>query len=338
MDLPDSSLLGAEGAPADSMRSNAALIGVDWGTTQLRAYRIGSDGQLLERRHSPLGISSVREREFSVALDSVLSDWHGESNSRTDSIQIPILLCGMVGSRQGWRETPYTPCPASLDEVITNLVGIDTARGAAWIVGGVSTQDVRGRYDVMRGEETQIFGACESGERRVIVAPGTHSKWALVHRGTIDNFTTYITGELYAVLQKHSSLGWKSGPREADRTGVESREPTFEEKAFLGGVGEVRANSDLVHALFSVRTRTLFEDLRCGAQAAYLSGILIGNEVLHGLRRYPDLPITVIANDTLAPLYRMALAEFGRTDARFIDAEQAVIRGLWQLWQRRAFP
>src|SRR5690348_16245120 len=89
----------------------AALIGVDWGTTHLRAYRIGNRGQALERRQSPRGISSLRDGEFARALDEIIGDWRQES--------LPVLLCGMVSSRQGWREVPYTACPASLEDVGT---------------------------------------------------------------------------------------------------------------------------------------------------------------------------------------------------------------------------
>src|SRR5690348_4254306 len=144
--------------------TTAALIGVDWGTTFLRAYRISNRGQPLEQRQSARGISSVRDGEFAAALDEIIGDWQEEA--------LPVLLCGMVSSRQGWREVPYTACPASLDEVGAGLVQIETLRGGAWIVGGISTEDPRGRHDVMRGEETQVLGACEGAGRRLIVAPG----------------------------------------------------------------------------------------------------------------------------------------------------------------------
>lgn len=329
----DPSPFGVNRTQAAPLRISPALIGVDWGTTHLRGYRIGPEGQLLERRQSTQGISSVRPQEFSAVLTSLISDWFAEPNSNADSMPLPVLLCGMVGSRQGWRETPYVPCPAGLDEVIRNLVRIETAQGPAWIVGGVSTQDARGRYDVMRGEETQIFGASESGERGLLVAPGTHSKWALVNGGRIEHFTTYLTGELFALLQKHSSLGWRSAARETEPPEIEREGKFLHEQMFLNGVDEVRVEPDLVHTLFSVRTRALFEECHSGSQAAYLSGILVGNEVLNGLRRYPDEAITVIASDTLAPLYRVALAACGRPDARLVDGEHAVVRGLWQVWQ-----
>ena len=297
----------AEAAPA-------ALIGVDWGTTHLRAYRIAAHGKVLERRQSPLGISSIRNREFATALETLIGDWRNES--------LPVLLCGMVGSRDGWREAPYTSCPASLDQVGANLIPIETLRGPAWIVGGISTVDARGRHDVMRGEETQIFGTYDGSERRLVVAPGTHSKWAIVGKGTLEHFRTYMTGELYSILRQHSTLAW--GAQEGTDT-------ADVERSFLEGVKEAREDPDLVHSLFTVRTRSLFEGSKPGTQAAYLSGILIGSEVLSGLSRHPVDHVTVIASGSLGRLYQSAFAALGSGAVEIIEAEQAVVRGLWKL-------
>src|SRR5206468_1917494 len=64
----------------------------------------------------------------------------------------------------------------------------------------------------MRGEETQILGMVAAAEgfaaaSRLIILPGTHSKWAIVAKGRIEAFATFLTGELYAVLKEHSILG-----------------------------------------------------------------------------------------------------------------------------------
>jgi len=295
----------------------AALIGVDWGTTHLRAYRISSDGHALERRQSARGVSSVRGGEFAAALDEIIGDWSQGSLS--------ILLCGMVSSRQGWREVPYIECPASLDEVSSGLVRIETLRGDAWIVGGLSIQDSRERHDVMRGEETQILGAYEGTGRRLIIAPGTHSKWSIVHNGTVERFRTYLTGELYAVLREHSSLGWA----------MEGSAAAFDDSSFLAGIQEARADSDLSHTLFTVRTRTLFEGCKPAEQAAYLSGILIGTEILSGLKHHPADPITLIASASLGRWYLRAFSILGVSDVKFVAAEDAVVQGLWKLWRLR---
>src|ERR1700733_3453671 len=179
-----------------------ALIGIDWGTSRLRGFRIGPEGQLLETRESALGIGAIRGGEFDQALSMLIADWQPVSGS------VPILMCGMIGSRQGWREVPYRPCPAAEGDLIDALVPIETSCGPAFIIGGLSTTGGHGALDLMRGEETQILGVAPTTGRHVAVLPGTHSKWAVLEQGRLQSFRTYMTGEVYGLLCKHSSLGW----------------------------------------------------------------------------------------------------------------------------------
>ena len=295
--------------------SPTALVGVDWGTTRLRVYRIDADGQPLERRESTLGIAGICDGDFSVALESLVADWCAERPG------VPILMCGMVGSRQGWRETPYAPCPVSPGDCA--MMRVQMGHTAAWIVGGASTVDERGRYDVMRGEETQVFGTVENTDPMLIVTPGTHSKWVLARNGRIESFRTYLTGELYSVLKRHSTLGWPSGA-----TGEDS----IAETTFLEGIQEARAEPDLLHSLFGVRTRALFESWDPATQSSYLSGVLIGHEVVNGLRGNSALaPIVLIASSTLCKWYEMAFNAFDVPAFRIINSDLAVCRGLWKL-------
>lgn len=293
--------------------SQTTLIGVDWGTTHVRVYRIGAEGQCLQRRASALGIAGVRDRNFPAALEPLIGDWCVPG--------VPILLCGMVGSRQGWHEAPYAPCPVKLDEG-ARLIRVAMGQTSAWIVGGVSTVDGRGRYDVMRGEETQIAGALDGSSSVLVVAPGTHSKWARVRKGRIETFRTYLTGELYSILQRYSTLGW-SDEAVGERASAEA--------SFLQGIDEVRAEPDLLHALFSVRTRALFEGWEPAVQSAYLSGLLIGNEVTNGLRQRTAEPILLIASAALRAWYELAFAALDVREVRAVDADVATTRGLWKL-------
>jgi 2-dehydro-3-deoxygalactonokinase len=301
--------------------SATALIGVDWGTSQLRAYRISSAGQALERRESAQGIAVLRQAQFDQALSTLIADWQPEPGA------IPILMCGMIGSRQGWREVPYRPCPASPADLLDTLQPIDTSCGRAFVVGGLSTADERGCRDIMRGEETQIFGAVASTAQALAIAPGTHSKWAEVDGASIRSFRTYMTGEVYGLLRKHSSLGWLMGKDDDD-----TRQ---HDQPFLSGVHQALEDPELLHALFGVRTRGLLEPQAPGALAAYLSGLLIGSEIAGATRHYAASPILIIAAPTLASLYRTALTAARIADVVIVDASEALVRGLWQLWQLR---
>lgn len=308
--------------------SNSALIGVDWGTTRLRAFRIGVDGQMLDRRANDCGVAEIRDGDFDRVLRDIISGWPSG---------MPILMCGMIGSRQGWREVPYRPCPACASDLANTLCPIETSCGPAWIVGGISTMNdqndsgergARKLYNVMRGEETQIVGVASPVGKTLMITPGTHSKWAVVQAGTIESFRTYMTGEIYAVLQKHSILG------RLMQGGIGAQ---FDAASFLDGVHVGLAEAALLHSLFSVRTQGLFEQKTPAALVHYLSGILIGSEVSAEARSHVmDSTVVIIASTELTNLYQIALSACGFRDVRHVDAEGAVTQGLWKLWQLRA--
>src|SRR5215213_5181262 len=130
------------------------LIGLDWGTTSCRAYLIGADG---------------------AVLDALVGRWHSK---------LPVILSGMIGSRQGWVEAPYARCPAATENIVAALARIEHAGRMLAVVPGLSCES-GGMPDVMRGEETQILGALEMAKQDggVFLLPGTHSKWAGVTGG-----------------------------------------------------------------------------------------------------------------------------------------------------------
>lgn len=298
-----------------------ALIGIDWGTSRRRAYRIGHQGNLLESRSDELGLSAVREREFDAALQPLISDWR-EGEARKP----PVLMCGMIGSRNGWAEAAYCECPFGTEELAGTIMPVPSLGGTVHIVGGGAMTDARHRHDVMRGEETQFLGLDDAIGDRLAVAPGTHSKWASLSGGHIGNFRTYMTGELFALLKEHSILGWLM-PKNESLAG--------DEGAFLEGVGDAIADGDLLHGLFNVRTSGLFHPERAAGLASYLSGLLIGTEISGALKQHPEKSITIIAAPHLARLYRLAFASLGVLDVRIADVDAVTARGLWRIWQAR---
>ena len=305
---------------------SAALIAIDWGTTSARAYRLGRDGRTLGETSAPLGIQQVKGGAYQAALATLLGDWRE---------RVPRLACGMIGSRQGWAEAPYRRCPAALDSLASGLVGVPD--GDLRIVPGVSCRDAAGVPDVMRGEETQILGALAGASgidcaRRLIVLPGTHSKWALVERATIETFATFMTGEVFAVLSAHSILGRTM----ADESGAAERSEGFR-RGLAHALEKHRAEDSLLHELFGVRTLALCGELAPGASAEYLSGLLVGHEIGAGLawcarHGAPNLPITVIGAPALGERYRAAFAAAGVAASE--GPADAAARGLWLIAQR----
>ncbi|HRD77657.1 MAG TPA: 2-dehydro-3-deoxygalactonokinase [Hyphomicrobiaceae bacterium] len=277
--------------------AEAELIGVDWGTTSFRAYLIGADGAVMARRESKAGILSVTNAAFRETLVAELGDWARLHGAR------PIVMSGMIGSRQGWREAPYVPCPAGLREIAAALIEIDGGPlGRIAIVPGLSIE-ADGIPDVMRGEETQIVGTLVTvpSEPRSIVLPGTHSKWVEVRDGRITAFETYMTGEMFSAARDHTILGRLMGTTGADR------EAAFERGVEAGA--RSGAPGSLLHRLFSARTLALFDRLPADDVASYLSGLLIGAELAD---RGPQAkPILIVASESLAEYYRRAAAVIG---------------------------
>ena len=296
-----------------------ALIAIDWGTTSARAYRLDGNGALLAAKSAPLGIQAVADRQFASALDTLLGSWRDDA--------VPRVACGMIGSRQGWVEAPYAACPVDLAGLGRTLTR--TPSGELAIVAGAQCTDASGIPDVMRGEETQIAGTIKADHDRMLaVLPGTHSKWAMVERGRLTQFATFMTGELFAVLIAHSILG-----RMADRAAPSGTAAA----AFERGVAQGLAGSGFSHVIFGARTLALTGELASSEVGDWLSGALIGQEI-HAARAWAELPrvdvdaITVIGGDALAARYIGALEQAGLA-ARLGPADAAA-SGLFRIAQR----
>jgi 2-dehydro-3-deoxygalactonokinase len=276
------------------------MIAIDWGTSSFRAYRLDARGHILESRASSQGILNVAPGQFPRVLEDQIRGW----------AEAPIVMSGMVGSRQGWVEAPYVQCPAGFDEIAAKLVNAGWANRDAWIVPGLSCTDTAGVPDVMRGEETQILGC---GVEGTICLPGTHSKWVEVKKARIERFSTAMTGEVYAVLKQHSILG---------RMMQEGRPDSG---AFAEGVERSGEPGGLLHHLFGVRTRGLLRGLDPAASASYLSGILIGHE----LRSQSAKQFYLLGAAELTALYQRAAGVLG-IETRTLDPDSAV-RSLYRL-------
>jgi 2-dehydro-3-deoxygalactonokinase len=288
------------------------LIGVDWGASNLRAFRFDLAGNVVERRSSPEGMKTLKAADFEPILSRLCEGW-------TSAAGVRFLLCGMVGSRQGWAEAPYLSCPAGFDDLARALVPLSTDLGPARIVPGISLAS-SDAADVMRGEETQIVGAVADDWTGVVVAPGTHSKWAWIEAGRIIRFRTFMTGELYAVLKSHSILGqlMQDGGHDA--------------AAFETGVIRALRDGAVTALLFSVRAEALLGRIASAALPSYLSGLLIGSEIAAGSREIDACaPVMIIASDAVVGLYAHALRLAGHARLSTVDGETAAARGLWRL-------
>jgi 2-dehydro-3-deoxygalactonokinase len=267
------------------------LLAVDWGSSSLRGALLDADGGALEERSFPRGILTVEAGGFPAVFDSCFGDW-----------MTPGTLClisGMAGSKQGWREAPYCACPAGFGAIAAALEWVEPGRIA--IVPGLSI-DKNGVPDVMRGEETQIFGALQllGLNHARLVLPGTHSKWATVVDRKVTDFSTWMTGELYALLRRHSILARM----------LPDDEPALDTVAFDQGVAHALAGTGLLNTAFSTRTLSLFNRMATEALPSYLSGLVIGEE-LKSQRLPRGEPVVVMGAEALTARYELALNQLG---------------------------
>ncbi|WP_041790163.1 2-dehydro-3-deoxygalactonokinase [Rhodoferax ferrireducens] len=297
------------------------LVAVDWGTSTMRGALLDDTGKVLEERSFSHGLLTVKSGEFASVFENCFGDW----------MQAPDALClmsGMVGSKQGWLEVPYCPCPAGFAEIAANLTWVEPGRLA--IVPGLSCENdgvpddthLQRIPDVMRGEETQIFGALQllGLQEALAVLPGTHSKWVQAQAGRIQSFSTFMTGEFFALLRQHSILS-RSLP---------AGDGEFDSKAFDQGVTLALRSNSLLQTAFSTRTLSLFDRLPAEALPSYLSGLIIGEE-LRAQTLQANAHVVIIGSETLTQRYQRALALRDVSSQRV--GSEATWAGLWAIAQ-----
>ena len=308
--------------------SEPEIIGLDWGTSSCRAYLMGHEGVVLARSHGPVDIRPVSpgrggdpaafDQAFEQFCGGWLDTWPG----------LPVIACGMVGSRRGWVEAPYRELPADLVDPALSLARVRTRRGAELnVIPGLV--DLRGLRGVIRGEETQLVGllgedtGLGSGEGDVVL-PGTHSKWVRLKGSVVTDFTTYMTGELYALLSRQSILADLIHPVTRPQWAAFDRGVDVAAEAVTTGTG-------LLGVLFSARALPLTGAMLETDVADYLSGLVIGSE-LAGARaswlRGAGGQLWSLADPELSARYRRAALRLGWQTVHVL--EDAAARGLWR--------
>jgi 2-dehydro-3-deoxygalactonokinase len=292
------------------MRWADGFIAVDWGTTNRRAYLIDGDGKRTNEFEDHKGVLSVPAGGFPDAVAEI-RDRLGDK---------PLLLAGMVGSNRGWKEAPYVPCPAGVDEIVKALVWAGEREA---IVPGVSFTG-NGHADVMRGEEVQLLGGVAAGladPDGLCCHPGTHNKWVLLRHGKIHEFRTVMTGELFSLLKDHSILS------DLLQGAVEPND-VFKQAAHYAIYDEA-----LPADLFTVRARVLLGQAKKEDAASYTSGLLIGTDVRIGLSTPTGAQITAMGRPELTRLYAAAVQQANRETIER-DGEECFLAGIREIAKR----
>jgi len=301
---------------------SAAFGAVDWGTSSFRLWLLDSAGTVLAERRGTDGMTTAAAEGFAAVLARHLDAVGAASD-------LPAIICGMAGARQGWLEAPYVPVPARLDDILAGSVPVPGQGREVRILPGLS-QRLAAAPDVMRGEETQLagIGPLFAAGEHLVCLPGTHSKWVEAGDGAIAGFATYMTGELFALLSTQSILRHALGDRPAAASPGSS--------AFRSACAEaLAAGGDIGSALFRIRAAGLLHDLDRGAAASRLSGLLIGAEIASARRSRAgaDRPVILVASGALGLLYRAGL-ELAGSAVLSADADEAVRAGLLEAAKR----
>lgn len=284
-------------------------IAADWGTSNLRAWLMSADDTVLEERRSSAGMGGLAPEAFEPALLDCIGD------CLPDDTVTDVVICGMAGARQGWKEAPYRSVPCSPGTGDPMPVETQSPRMSAWIVPGLSQADPA---DVMRGEETQIAGLLMQRPDfdGVACLPGTHCKWVRVGKSKVTAFVTAMTGEIHALLRNHSVLRHSLGGE------------GWDEPAFLAALEASFADPAMVSAaLFSLRAEALLSGLAPDTAAARLSGYLIGMELAAMQAFWRGAPVVLIGEPRICNIYRSALAALGGA-CELADATEMTIAGL----------
>jgi 2-dehydro-3-deoxygalactonokinase len=300
-----------------------AFVAGDWGTSHLRLSLCDETGSELAGKRGP-GVSAlagnVAEKFFSL-----VEEWDRDYGA------LPVVLCGMAGSTIGWRNVSYMPCPADPHAIASMALRFEERDRSIAIAPGVSCRNRLVSPDVMRGEETQILGALRSRPElnvgiRLLCMPGTHTKWVILNDGIIEHFLTGVTGELFDILCRHSVLvrAQDTGDAVGSRAFVDALEQT-----------KLHPDAELIHLLFGARSRQLMGELKNKDAAAYLSGLVIGQDVAGAARLFRNelsisRHVVVIGAPELSELYSMALTSRGLGVTK-IDGAGASLAGLTAL-------
>jgi 2-dehydro-3-deoxygalactonokinase len=297
----------------------AVLLACDWGTTNLRAWTLDAAGAVVAEADLPLGVSKLGPGEAHERFEK-------EVRPALNAQSLPAILCGMVGSNLGWKLAPYVDCPADFANFAHAAIQVAPD---VQIIPGLRCAGLTGAPDVMRGEETQVLGWLAQNPERwrgrhLICHPGTHAKWVVVEEGRIVRFVTAMTGEIFAMLSRHSIL--------------KSDAPPNDEAAFAAGLAAAADGNALAARLFSARSRVVGGDAKANTTPSYLSGLLIGAEIasLLELLGSKEAAIILLGDAVLCDLYRRALERRDMASESF-DGKSAAIAGLFAL-HRTGFP
>jgi 2-dehydro-3-deoxygalactonokinase len=290
---------------------DATFVGVNWGSTNFRAYLIGSDGVARDEYSAPAGIVTLDRPGMAATMDQLAARWPDRG---------PVYASGMIGSNVGWTEVPYAEAPAGCVDLAAAAVNSNIGGVATRIVPGIACRRTfDGQPDILRGEEIELMGlAALRAVDGWVALPGTHTKWARLKQGRVVEFFTSMSGEMFDRLTAKGLLA-------SIVDGEATDGPIFQQGAAVGRARQLGLGT----LLFGARAQVVRGVLAKKDAASYIRGLLIGSEIADALAIHPtmrDGVVPLIGNAALSRLYASALGAAG-VRSETIDSRAACLRG-----------
>jgi len=295
------------------------FLGIDWGTSSFRGWLMDKSGAPLASVSGPYGIRQIEASAYADVLARTMRELGISPGS------VPVVMCGMIGSAQGWCDAGYLGQRAGVAELADGAVRAPCLTDTVWIVPGVRSCSLDQNNDVMRGEETPLAGVLADGDTgdAFFCLPGTHSKWVYAENRQIASLSTYMTGEMFDLFRRQSVLS----PLIDENEDISPYSP-----GFTAGLELSHAPQGLLHQLFAVRAGILTGRFTAGSAGSLLSGLVIGSETASmkpALMR-ANAPVRLVSDSHMAGFYQQAF-NFFDISAESVDSEQACQRGLSEI-------
>jgi 2-dehydro-3-deoxygalactonokinase len=293
----------------------ARMIGINWGSSNFRAWRIDDDGRVTGEHSAPAGVAGLDRRGMAAMINSLVERWPNSG---------PIHVCGMIGSNVGWTEVPYAEAPVGASELAAASIATEIGGVPVHIVPGIACRRASdGMPDILRGEEIELLGLSALGTADGLVAlPGTHTKWVRLDKGRIEDFFTSMSGEMFDRLTAQGLLA-----------SIVEGEASDGEVFHEGVARALSRELGLGTLLFGARALVVRGMMTKNDAASYIRGLLIGSEIADARSVYPDLAsaaIPLVGAEALCRLYVSALASIG-VSACWVDSRDACLRGFTTL-------
>lgn len=288
-------------------------IAVDWGSSNLRAWLMRDADALETANDASAGANALERGAFEPALAKLIAPWRDRAAD--------VMICGVAGSREGWREAPYGQVPCKVADLAPTSVATDDPGLRAFIMPGLSQTNPRAA--ILRGEETQIRGflASHTGFDGVICLPGTHTKWVHISAEEVVSFDSALTGEVFGLLARTSIL------RHSVRAG------DWRADAFDAGLSRVLSRPEcLVAEIAALRADDVLNGADKVSAHARLSGLLIGAEIAAMKPYWLGQQVVLIGADHLCDVYAHALSLQGVATQKY-DAAAMTQAGLFAAYK-----